>query len=131
MGDRGFTLIEVMAALVVAMLAGLATVTLMTANSRFLALNEERSDAIRQAQEVLEDLRTVAYTDIEAGSRTSDDGRYAVVWTVEEGPVLSSGGASEDGMKLITVSVTWNWHGTDQEYEMSTVYSEVNGSPTT
>jgi type II secretory pathway pseudopilin PulG len=131
MGDRGFTLIEIMAAFVVAMLAGLATVSLMTANSRFLVLNEERSDAIRQAQEVLEDLRTVAYGDIEPGSRTSDDGRYAVVWTVEEGPVLSSGGASEEGMKLITVIVSWDWHGLPQRYELLTVYSEISGSPTT
>jgi type II secretory pathway pseudopilin PulG len=131
MGSRGFTLIEVMAAFCVAMLAGLATVSVMVTTTRFLTLNEEHSDAIREAQEVLEELRTVAYDDIEPGSRPSADGRYNAVWTVTEGPVLSSGGAAEDGMKLITVTVTWDWHGKQQQYQLSTVYSEISGSATT
>jgi len=128
--QRGFSLVEVLAAFSVVTIVAVATTSAMITTTRLLTLNEQHSNAVRCAQEVLEELRSRDYEAIDAGSSAKDGDRFAIAWTVEDNPTLVSGGSAEEQMKLITVTVTWNWFGLEEEYRLSTVFSNLSGSPT-
>ncbi len=116
--DAGFTLVEVMVALVVIGLAASATATGMRATTNLLGMNERHSRAITLTQAAIEDLRTVDYDDIVDGSSTTEDG-FTTVWHIQ-------GSTPGPGMKLITANTSWKWRGETQNYTLHTVYSRIS-----
>ncbi len=116
--NQGFTLIEVMVALLVIGLAATATAKGMRATTNLLSMNEKHSRAITLTQAAIEDLRTVDYDDIVDGSNSTPDG-FSTVWLVQ-------GSTPGPGMKLITATTSWNWRGETQEYVLHTVYSRIS-----
>jgi prepilin-type N-terminal cleavage/methylation domain-containing protein len=113
---HGFTLIEVLVAIVVIGLAATATSRGIQATTNLLGENAFYDEAITQAQETLEDLRAVRYEDMTSGSRTS--GVYTISWTVTPdtpGP----------GMKFVAVTSAWEWKGEPRSYVLHTVYSKI------
>jgi Flp pilus assembly protein TadG len=82
-----------------------------------LGQNEVEAAAIAQAQESIEDLRTYSYEDIEGGTTTS--GEFTITRDV-------TADSPEDGMKAITVTVSWEWKGESRSYALHTVYSKIN-----
>lgn len=118
MKQTGFTLIEVLIAIVVIGLAATATATGMRATSNLLGANSLHGKAITHTQAALEDLRTVGYDDMTSGSSVSADGKFTTNWTVVEG-------SPGPGMKFITAVTTWDWRGETQSYALHTVYSRI------
>lgn len=116
-GTAGFTLIEVLVALLLITLAASATATGMRATTNLLGMNERHARAITLTQSAIEDLRTLDYDSIASGSSSTNDG-YLTQWAVQS----NSPGA---GMKFITATTTWNWRGKPQAYRLHTVYSRV------
>jgi prepilin-type N-terminal cleavage/methylation domain-containing protein len=114
----GFTLIEVLVALVVIGLAATATATGMRATTNLLGMNEQHARAITLTQAAVEDLRTVDYENMLPGSSSTDDG-FTTVWTIQ-------GNTPGPGMKLITATTSWNWRGKEQSYTLHTVYSRIS-----
>ncbi len=62
-GERGFTLIETMLALVILMVAGLGIVSLFTYSIRYNSGGNDRAVAISLAQQQMEQFRAVTFTD--------------------------------------------------------------------
>ncbi len=116
--QKGFTLIEVLVAIVVIGLAATATANGMRATTNLLGENSLQGEAITLAQEAVEDLRTVRYEDIANGSRTTADGIYTVTWTA-----LTNN--PEIGMKFITVTTAWKWKGQPRSFVLETIYSKI------
>ncbi len=116
--QRGFTLIEVMVAILVVGLAATATATGMRATTNLLSANELHAEAITLTQQAIEDLRTVSYDVMAGGSRVSSDGRFTTSWQVQDGN-------PGPGMKFITATTNWAWRGTPQTYTLHTVYSRI------
>lgn len=114
--QRGFTLIEVLVAIVVIGLAASATANGMRATTNLLGENSLQGEAITLAQGAMEDLRTLRYEDIGNGSRA--EGVYTVAWTA-----LANN--PETGMKFITVTTSWQWKGQPRSFKIETIYSKI------
>lgn len=115
--ESGFTIIEVLVAILVVGLAATATAMGMRATTNHLGSNELHARAIALTQAAVEDLRTVRYADMVSGSTSSGDG-FATVWNVEEDNPAPA-------MKLVSVTTSWYWRGIPQKYKIQTVYSQV------
>ena len=117
MRENGFTLLEVLVALVLAGMIGTITAASMVTTTDMVGENTTQAEAIVLAQETMEDLRTVPYDEIAAATKNS--GKYEVTTTIQAD-------IPEFGMKTIDVSVTWKWKGEDRSYELHTVYTKIN-----
>ena len=116
-GDRGFTVLEALVATFLTIVVGATVTKSLIFTTDVLGQNELEGDAIAEAQEAMEDLRTYSYEDIEGGTTTS--GEFTITRAVDtDNP--------EDGMKAITVTVSWEWKGESRSYALHTVYSKIN-----
>ena len=66
--NAGFTLIEVLVAVVIFSIASSATVSLLFHSTGIVAENNSSSQPIAVAQRVMEDLRALDYKNVEDGS---------------------------------------------------------------
>jgi prepilin-type N-terminal cleavage/methylation domain-containing protein len=119
---KGFSLIEVLVAMVIFSIASLALSQLMVSSTKLVSENGLASEAITLAQETLEDLRTVRFTNMTNGSASvvSEKGgaTFNVVWTV-------TNNSPETGMNRVVVTVTWNHQGVPKSYEAQSIFANV------
>jgi len=113
-GERGFTLIETMVSLVLMMIAGLGAASLFMYAIRNNSGAADRAAAIAIAQQRMERLRSVGYTDASLNSGTTNTvvtsaGRNYRVQTIICMAAACGGSAT---MKHITIKVTPTSAGT-------------------
>jgi type II secretory pathway pseudopilin PulG len=118
-GNRGFTVLEALVATFLTMVVGATVTKSMIFTTDYVGQNTLEAEAIAVAQEAIEDLRTYSYEDIEGSENTSDDGVFTISREVEDD-------SPEEGMKEITVTVSWDWKGESRSYALYTVYSKIN-----
>ncbi|HXG22897.1 MAG TPA: type II secretion system protein [Methylomirabilota bacterium] len=117
----GFSLIEVLVAMALFMIAATAISSLMYHSTAVISQNNYLSQAIACAQGALEEIRTQAYEDIAdtAGQTCTGDGaNFNVAWEVSENE-------PGDGMKKIVVTVSWLEKGASKSYAIETVYTKI------
>jgi prepilin-type N-terminal cleavage/methylation domain-containing protein len=105
-GERGFTLIETSIAMVVLMVAGLATTSLFVYATKYNAGANDRAVAQAIAQRQMESLRKTAYESIAASNTTvTSVGRnFTVDVAVCNDGTAACGGSTD--IKRLTVTVT-------------------------
>lgn len=91
----GFTLAEVMVALVFMGFLSIAGCFFLSYMSRMAAFTEHTSSAVLLAQEKLEDLLSLRLSELAGGSDTA--GHFTRSWAVSNGPALT----------MLDVSVSW------------------------
>ena len=111
-GDRGFTLIETTIAMVILMVTGLGLASLFTYSINYNSGGNDRATAISIAQQQMEQLRAVSFTDASLNTTATSgtalpnvisNGRsYAVTRTVIGSNNNASGNPT---LKTITISV--------------------------
>ena len=117
--EAGFTLIEVMIAILLTAVVVIGVVALFTVEARSGRLARDRSEATVLAEDKLEELRTQTPTLIAGGGQTGLDslgqpgGKYDRTWTV----------SGSTAPIILTVTVTWNEDGAT---ETVTLHSERN-----
>ncbi len=119
--SAGFSLVEVLVAMSVFMIAATAVASLMTHSTSFVSQNNYRSQALTCAQAALEDIRTQAYEDILPTSGLScvkGSMTFGVQWSVATD-------SPENGMKTIVVTVSWSEKGASKSYALKTIYSKI------
>lgn len=121
--SAGFTLIEALVAMTTFAIVMAATASLMFHSTTYLAKSNERSQAIAVAQQVIEDLRTVDYTEMTSGSTTVDWKGRASFFTVGWNVMLDNPGP---GMATVIVSVSWDHKGETNTYETQSVYTDID-----
>ncbi|HNT57511.1 MAG TPA: prepilin-type N-terminal cleavage/methylation domain-containing protein [Syntrophales bacterium] len=114
MKNRGFTLIEVLIALflLAVTLAGAAGLT--AAIIRTNALNRQSTEALILAGDKMEELTSRLYPAVISGSDAPS--LYGRTWIVDDG-------VPQEGMKTVTVTVTWSGFGSPRQVSLATVRS--------
>ncbi|HEX8773022.1 MAG TPA: prepilin-type N-terminal cleavage/methylation domain-containing protein [Pyrinomonadaceae bacterium] len=112
--ERGFTLIETVIALVVMMVIALGAASLFMYATRNNSGAEDRAVAIAIAQQRMERLRNVAYTDASLNNVTTNtvDTRAGRRYRVQTTICASVACSGSDTVKKIIVQVTPNSAGT-------------------
>jgi prepilin-type N-terminal cleavage/methylation domain-containing protein len=114
--ERGFTLIEVVFAMLLFLLVSTAITALAVGSMAQTVRNRYGTAAVMLAQQEVERLHNLAYDDVEAATAVSEvDGIvYAVDTAVAEDVPAA-------GMKQITTTVTWNLKGLTGSYAVETI----------
>lgn len=108
LNSKGFTLIEVLVALVILAVSLLALAGLMTTTTKNNAFGGNLTEAATLAQDRLEELRVTGWDNIVNGNDTNPIRglNYNRTWTVVLGP--NSPLPPHDNEKRVTVTVNWN-----------------------
>lgn len=110
MKSKGFTLIEILIALIILSISLLALAGLMAQTTRNNSFGGRITEAATFAQDKLEELRAVSWaaitpgTDRKTGSAIGTD--YARNWTVDSNAAVPP--LTEPTLKTITITVYWN-----------------------
>ena len=119
----GFSLVEVLVAMVIFSISSLAVSSLMVGSMQRISDNGQRSEAVSLAQKALEGLRSAPYVDLATGSEldipSSKGGTtFNVNWMVYDNDPVA-------GEKRIVVTVTWDHKGATKKYEAETIYTNI------
>ena len=120
---QGFSLIEVLVAMVIFSLASLAVSKLMVSSSSFVAENAESTHAVALAQQKLENLRNLRYLDLATSSETRLASEwkgvpFTIAWVVNNDTPIT-------GTKTVNVTVSWTSKGQSRSYATRSVYSQI------
>jgi type IV pilus assembly protein PilV len=115
-GNRGFTLIEILIAvfLLVTALLGVMSTTVIVIKSN--SLSKEMTTATTLAKDKMEQLKNTGYDSL-AGTDTADS-IYTRTWTV------TPDGSPAAGMKTIVVTVQWNWQSAPHNVALKTIVAK-------
>ena len=118
----GFTLIEVLVAMVIFAIASLGLVQLMWTSTQRVSSNKKLSYAVTLAQEQVEHLRHLAFEELDGGADPDPwylhNTPFSRGWTVALDP-------QNTDLKMVTISVSWDDRGAPQTYETQTMYTSV------
>ncbi len=107
--SHGFTLIEVLIALVILAVAFLGLAGLMVQTTKNTSFGGLMTEAATFAQDKLEELRATRWDDVNAFSKTDPEQiqgsnkTYSRSWTVQPNPPTAA-----DTVRTISVTVTWD-----------------------
>ena len=120
---EGFSLIEVLVAMVIFSITSLAVSKLMIGSSAAVSENAESTHAIALAQQKLENLRNLRYLDLASGLETKLGSEwkgmpFTIVWTVSNDTPIT-------GTKTVVATVSWTSKGQTRSYATRSVYSQI------
>ncbi len=125
-GNRGFTLIEVLIAiflLVVAILGSISTTAIIIKSN---SLSKTMTTATTLAKDKMEQLKNTGYDVLAGGTdyaskdstlqtTSTANSIFTRIWTV------TSDGSPAAGMKTVAVTVQWNWQGASHNVALTTI----------
>ncbi len=116
----GYSLVELLVAISIFAITAAAIAAQMVHSTAMISQNAEASQAITIAQQVMEDIRTLAYSDMSSGAETVTwkGQQFNALWHVSEDE-------PEPGTKTVVVTVSWEDKGETKTYETRSVYSQV------
>lgn len=118
-GERAFTLVELLVAIVLLAVGILSVVTMFPLANRNITHSRANAKATAYAQEKTEDLQNKAANDADLAAGTHNDtgnpveGLFTRSWTVADNNPLT-------GCKRVTVSVSWTEEGLSRTIQVIT-----------
>jgi len=123
--SQGFTLIEIMIAiflLVVAML-GVISVTVMVIKGN--SFSKTMTTATTLAADKMEELKNKAYGSLAGGGPETQESIFTRTWTVTDGPpYITYVDPNKPVMKTVVVTVAWNWQGNSHNVVLRSIVSQ-------
>ena len=118
--SRGVSMLEVLSAISLFSVVASGVALLSVGSIRQTTQNRHGMAATMLAQQQLEELRGLAYEDVQPGSKTATVAGlvYRVATSVLDG-------IPAPNMKQITVTVSWNGPGGAKSYALQTIYTSV------
>jgi len=135
MRRRGFTFVELLVALSLFMIGMVSILLIFPLNRRFLLQSSNATQAVTLAQEEIEQVCAVDYSDLTIGtyeanesmgtSSTDPLSQYTRTTTVtivdsSQNAIATQDTAHDVGIKRIDATVYWNEHGVSRQYTLST-----------
>lgn len=120
---RGFTLIEVLASLLLMAIVIPVAMQAVSIASRAGTLGQRKVAAARIAERMLEELIVTGQADQNSTSGNVDDGDFSYAWTME------SSTWTEDQMTHMTVKVTFAIQGIEYDVSASTLFDPTAAVP--
>lgn len=121
----GFTLVEVLAALVFMAIIIPVTLQAISVASRAGTVGERKAAAARIAERVLNDLMVTGGLQQTSQTGKADEGTRQYKWTMRTEPW------SEDAMSIVTVTVNYEVQGREYGVTVSTLFDPVLVATTT
>jgi prepilin-type N-terminal cleavage/methylation domain-containing protein len=113
--SKGFTLFEVLVAIVILSVALLGTASLTGSIIAYNQLADQVTIATTLAQDKIEGFKNANYASITASSETQSI--YNITWdVVPDSPATD--------MKTVTVTVNWNWKGGARDVVLRTIIGQ-------
>ncbi|HEX8354561.1 MAG TPA: hypothetical protein VF611_16770 [Pyrinomonadaceae bacterium] len=121
--DSGFTILETVIALFIAMVIGFGAISLFLFSTSFNAGASDRARALALAQQLMEDYRAEAYTSLVNGTTNtsvdlgstaagkSDRRTFAVTKKIEDGATTDPTGRQKKITVTVTPAVNGRWTG--------------------
>ena len=109
MDSKGFSLVEMLIALVILAISLLALAGLMAATTRNNSFGGHMTEAATFAQDKLEELKAIPWTNIIGGADTKPGSTgitYTRTWNVST--LLNPVPPPNDLLKAVTITVNWN-----------------------
>ncbi len=123
--SNGFTLIEVMIAILILSVGMMAMALLQISAIRGGAFANQMTQAAIDGQDKIEELRNTNYSTLAGGQDTVVSGNgmtYTRTWTVTESPPPGTTGPSTFKMKTIHLTISWTGpEGQTHHVEFSTI----------
>jgi len=116
----GFSIVEVLAAMTLFAIVATAICTLATTSTRFTISNRHATAAAMLAQEELEELRGMAYADVDSRGWLATVG--AQDFAVDSVVTVNDPAA---GMKRIVVTVSWIGPEGYHTHELETIFTSL------
>lgn len=116
--SKGFTLIEVLVALVILSFSLLALAGLMVTTTKNNSFGSNMTEAATFAQDKLEELRAIKWDDLVDGNNTDQKGGSTGINYTRNWNVTTNG-----SLKTITITVNWN-DRTSHSIRLVSVFSQ-------
>jgi prepilin-type N-terminal cleavage/methylation domain-containing protein len=120
--NEGFTLIEVLIAIVVLSVALLALAGLQIVSIRSNSFGNHMTEAVTLAKDVMEEMKDTQWEQIQ-GSTDDPQGDSGIVYH----RVCSV--TESDEIKTVTVRVTWTWNEENHQVALVTKIANLGGNP--
>ena len=122
----GFTIIEVVITTILVLLMSLPLANISFSSVRNTQYAKQAGEALAIGQEKLEELESLAYGSVAAGSSTDDV--YRLGWIVDE--ISQTWGTTAGACKIVTLTVSWNIGGSSKasSVEVIATYPEPSGN---
>jgi type IV pilus assembly protein PilV len=120
--DKGFTLIEVMVAMLILLISMMALLWALSIAVEHNLKNQMMDEAVRIAEDRMNTLRGAAFAGLSDGSAVVARSfrnfavQFTVRWTVEN--------LSTNNSRALRVVVTWNWKGMDHQHAITSIVSK-------
>jgi type IV pilus assembly protein PilV len=118
-GNRGFTLIEVLIAVFLLAVAIMGAASVTTSVIKGNVFSQTLTTATTLARDKMEDLKSTAYGSLLTGTDTKsiDNLNYTRVWNV---------GSETNNRKTVDVTVTWTWLNLSHSVTFNTLRAKKN-----
>ena len=121
-GNKGFTLVEVLIAIVVLSVALLALAGLQIVSIRSNSFGNHMTEAVTLAKDVMEEMKDTQWEQIQ-GSTDNPEGASGIIYR----RVCSV--TTSDEIKTVTVRVTWTWNEENHQVALVTRIANLGGNP--
>ncbi|MCH7761490.1 prepilin-type N-terminal cleavage/methylation domain-containing protein [candidate division TA06 bacterium] len=120
--EKGFSLIELMVAIVLLTLGLLPLFGVFISASSFVSEEGRHTRAVVLAQDKIEEARGILFGDLSSGEDTV--GIFNRVWELEDPYVFD--GTTYDEIKRMAITVTWIEEGETHQVDWSSLFSETS-----
>jgi len=120
--NEGFTLVEVLIAIVVLSVALLALAGLQIVSIRSNSFGNHMTEAVTLAKDVMEEMKDTQWEQIQ-GSTDNPRGASGIIYQR-----VCSVTTSEE-IKTVTVRVTWTWNEENHQVALVTKIANLGGNP--